>query len=98
MSALLKDAETTADSAAAKEGQSELALKTTDDVDRPMGRVSEADVKGDKKSLNRLLQRTLFLLVKGKDGRWTFPSAEVLKNENFHTVSCNQPRWYCTHH
>jgi len=84
--ALLRDAETPAETAAAKEGQSELALKTRDDVDRPMSRVSEADVQGDQKSLNRLLQRTLFLLVKSKDGRWTFPSAELVKNENIHTV------------
>lgn len=85
--ALLKDAETPSE-ASAKEGQSELALKKSDDVDRPMSRVSEADVQGDQKSLNRLLQRTLFLLVKGKDGRWTFPSANLVKDENFHTVGC----------
>lgn len=86
MEALLKDAEVPAAGEATAEGKAEAGIKAREEVERPVGRASEADKKGDMKSLNRLFQRTLFLLVKGKDGRWSFPSATLLKNENFHTV------------
>ncbi|KAF2675258.1 hypothetical protein BT63DRAFT_436197 [Microthyrium microscopicum] len=43
--------------------------------DAPMPRTTEADKAGDEKSLNRLLQRTLYLLVKDGKGNWRFPSA-----------------------
>ena len=54
-------------------------------VDRPMPRVTEADEKNDTKSLNRALQRTLYLLVKNKDGQWEFPQ-DKLREENLHGV------------
>lgn len=54
-------------------------------VDRPMPRITEADKKGDVKSLNRALQRTLYLLVKNKEGRWEFPQ-DRLKEEHLHGV------------
>ncbi|KAJ9614114.1 hypothetical protein H2200_002250 [Cladophialophora chaetospira] len=46
-------------------------------------RATEADVKGDLRSLERRLQRTLYLLVKtkgsvGKQGDWRFPSGPVV--------------------
>ncbi|KAF1830571.1 50S ribosomal subunit L30 [Decorospora gaudefroyi] len=52
-------------------------------VDKPMPRVTEADRQHDTKSLNRALQRTLYLLVKNKDGQWQFPQ-DRLKEENLH--------------
>lgn len=55
--------------------------------ERPPPRVTEADQKNDTKSLNRALTRTLYLLVKNKDGRWQFPSAQVEGDESLHRVS-----------
>jgi len=83
--ALLKDAAPVATESSSEAQQDASAAR--EELEKPAARVSEADQKSDLKSLNRLLKRTLFLLVKGKDGRWTFPSATLLKNENFHTVS-----------
>ncbi|KAF2270049.1 hypothetical protein CC78DRAFT_485850 [Lojkania enalia] len=56
-------------------------------VERPMPRVTEADKTGDVKSLNRLLQRTLYLLVKNKDGRWAFPEDRLIKKESLHNAA-----------
>jgi large subunit ribosomal protein L46 len=53
---------------------------------RPRPRVTDADRTGDVKSLNRMLQRTLYLLVLGKDGRWGFPMAPLLGKENLKIV------------
>jgi large subunit ribosomal protein L46 len=53
--------------------------------DRPMPRRTEADEKNDTKSLNRALQRTLYLLVKNKEGQWQFPQ-DRLKDEHLHGV------------
>lgn len=55
-------------------------------VERPMPRVTEADRTGDVKSLDRSLQRTLYLLVRGKDGRWVFPTSQLVGRENLHQV------------
>ncbi|KAF2819336.1 hypothetical protein CC86DRAFT_362795 [Ophiobolus disseminans] len=51
--------------------------------DKPTPRRTEADEKNDTKSLNRALQRTLYLLVKNKDGLWQFPE-DRLNEENLH--------------
>ena len=56
-------------------------------VERPMPRITEADKTGDMKSLNRALQKTLYLVVKNGKGFWGFPSAEMAKHESLHTVS-----------
>ena len=64
-------------------------------VERPMPRVTEADRVGDLRSLNRALERTLYLVVKGGEGSmgeeagWRFPTAllERSKKESLHTVS-----------
>lgn len=58
-----------------------------EEFDKPMPRRTEADEKNDTKSLNRALQRTLYLLVKNKEGRWEFPQ-DRLKEENLHGVRC----------
>lgn len=55
-------------------------------VERPAPRVTEADVKNDTKSLNRLLQKSLYLLVKNEDGRWIFPEAPLERKEVLHVV------------
>ena len=89
--ALLRDAE--------KEGRegadSEGAVVKREVVERPMPRVTEADRVGDLRSLNRQLERTLYLVVKGGEGLmgeaagWRFPTAllEKSKHESLHTVS-----------
>ncbi|KAK4694625.1 large subunit ribosomal protein L46, partial [Lecanoromycetidae sp. Uapishka_2] len=56
-----------------------------EEVEKPMPRMTEADREGDLKSLNRSLERTLYLVVKGKEGGWTFPGAVLEKKESLHT-------------
>ncbi|OCK83562.1 50S ribosomal subunit L30 [Lepidopterella palustris CBS 459.81] len=67
----------------------EVAAKAVvaEPVERPMPRVTEADKKGDLRSLDRLLQRTLYLLVKNKDGRWMFPDDQIVGKENLHQAA-----------
>ena len=59
-----------------------------EEIVRPKSRSTEADQNGEKSSLNRLLTRTLYLVVKirGQDGRWTFPENDLLKDESLHRV------------
>lgn len=56
------------------------------DADRPMSRQTAADRAGDATSLDRLLDRTLYLLVRSADGRWVLPSVRLLPRENLHQV------------
>ena len=58
-----------------------------EEVQRPVPRVTEADLSGDKRSLNRCLERTLYLVVHGSRGQWTFPTAGLDRRESLHTVS-----------
>ena len=60
-------------------------------IEKPAGRVTEADEKNDVRSLNRLLMRTLYLVVKKRDkgvdrGGWGFPGCELEREESLHTV------------
>lgn len=54
--------------------------------EKPPSRWTEADEKNDTKSLSRALTRTLYLLVKNKEGKWEFPK-DRLDEENLHGVS-----------
>ena len=90
---LLEDAETTG--AEEESGVVAAAANAAKDereaFERPPPRETEADKKNDTKSLSRALQRTLYLLVKNKEGRWEFPQ-DRLNDENLHGV-----RWIvCT--
>lgn len=82
---LIEDAETTGTEDQAQSGASETTGSRSQKkveqevIERPMSRITEADEKKDVKSLNRLLQRTLYLLVKGKDGQWMFPQDRLQK-------------------
>ncbi|EED22831.1 50S ribosomal subunit L30 [Talaromyces stipitatus ATCC 10500] len=98
---LLRDAElvTTA--------SSEGATTKKVEIERPAFRVTEADKKNDQKSLDRLLQRTLYLLVKTKQGYWKFPSSSVGLNENLRsaaertlseTAGVNMNTWFVGFH
>jgi large subunit ribosomal protein L46 len=88
---LLEDAEQTGAENQAEEGSEQLTVTSTrkkvehEPVERPMPRLTEADLENDVKSLNRALQRTLYLLVQNKDGHWTFPYAK-LEKETLHAV------------
>jgi large subunit ribosomal protein L46 len=55
-------------------------------LERPRERFTDADVKNDVRTLDRKLARTLFLVVKGREG-WKFPTGEVVGRENLHQVS-----------
>ena len=55
-------------------------------VEKPMSRLSAADETGDVTSLNRMGWRTLYMLVKGDQGRWTFPSGRLLPEEHLYPV------------
>lgn len=57
-------------------------------VERPISRVTQADEANDVKSLNRKLDRSLYLLVQNKDGEWRFPEDRVYGRENLHQVRC----------
>ncbi|KAJ5785391.1 uncharacterized protein N7503_010603 [Penicillium pulvis] len=71
---LVQDAESTANATSQDTSKKE-------EIPRPHSRVTEADKKGDYKSLNRLLSRTLYLLVQSKEGYWKFPSSPVEAEE-----------------
>lgn len=78
--ALVQDAESTANATSQDTSKKE-------EIPRPFSRVTEADKKGDYKSLNRLLPRTLYLLVQSNEGQWKFPSSPVQAEETIREVS-----------
>ncbi|KAJ4343618.1 hypothetical protein N0V95_006626 [Ascochyta clinopodiicola] len=82
---LLEDAGTTGaeEESGAVAAAANAAKDEREAFDRPPPRETEADRKNDTKSLSRALQRTLYLLVKNKDGRWEFPQ-DRLNDENLH--------------
>ncbi|KAI4107177.1 MAG: hypothetical protein L6R37_001754 [Teloschistes peruensis] len=91
LEALVRDAEAEVKEGEGEEraerGQQELKKEA---VQRPMPRVTEADRVGDMKSLDRRLERTLYLVVKeGKErgGRWWFPSDVLTGKESLHTAA-----------
>ncbi|KAI6868117.1 50S ribosomal subunit L30 [Hortaea werneckii] len=57
------------------------------EVERPMSRETEADRKNDQRSLNRKLDRALYLMVKNKEGIWRFPEDRVYGRENLHQAA-----------
>jgi large subunit ribosomal protein L46 len=81
LDSLLKDAE-----ARVSDDAEVIAADDVVPVERPVERATEADKKGDVTRLDRQLDRTLYLVVKGKDG-WVFPADVVAKDENLHEVS-----------
>ncbi|KAL8902275.1 MAG: hypothetical protein Q9207_004793 [Kuettlingeria erythrocarpa] len=83
--ALLRDAEVEVKKEMDEEGQEREVKKEL--AVRPMPRVTEADRVGDTRSLDRLLQRTLYLVVKRQDGRWWFPSDGLVGKESLHTAA-----------
>lgn len=85
MEELLKDEENTFKGEKV-EIEVEDAVKEEEKAElRPSPRVTAADIAGDNKSLDRLLQRTLYLLVR-KDDQWSFPTAPLVGKENLKNV------------
>lgn len=71
----------------AKQGEGQRKEVGEGTVPRPAPRMTDADKANDMKSLSRKLDRSLYLLVKSKDGRWRFPEDRVYGRENLHQVS-----------
>lgn len=85
---LLQDAESAANSGMASlDAGAEGKATKKSEVERPMARITDADESGDLKSLNRLLQRTLYLLVCDSKGVWKFPDGGLEGKETVRTVS-----------
>lgn len=64
----------------------EAGAEAEEVVEIPLERRTEADVKKDVRRLDRKLERTLYLVVKNKEGKWIFPSGELVGRENLHQV------------
>ena len=84
MERLLTDAEVEVQE---RDIQGEGKVLKKEQVERPMPRVTEADKASDTKSLNRALQKTVYLVVRNGYGQWGFPSAELARHESLHTVN-----------
>jgi large subunit ribosomal protein L46 len=69
-----------------KDPNASESLVETAPLPRPMPRITEADKAGDEKSLNRQLQKTLYLVVKEADDLWRFPSAVLIGREHLRSV------------
>ncbi|KAM5359442.1 hypothetical protein ACJZ2D_014462 [Fusarium nematophilum] len=76
--ALLKDAE-----ARVSDDAELISPEDVVPVEAPVDRVTEADRKGDVRRLDRQLDRTLYLVVKGEDG-WGFPAGLIPQEQNLH--------------
>lgn len=86
------------DAATGGEGQQQQRRELQKiEVERPMPRLTEADRAGDLTSLNRKLDRSLYLLVKNKDGWWRFPEDRVYGRENLQQVNLPLPLPFPSH-
>lgn len=78
----------------AEDEDGEALLPGQEEPPELMPRVTEADKTNDVTSLNRKLQRNLYLLLLGKDAAgkdvWRFPQATLGKEEVLFEVSCHQ--------
>ncbi|KAI5281538.1 54S ribosomal protein L17 mitochondrial, partial [Ascosphaera aggregata] len=81
--ALVKDAQKGGGAIAEKDGLAGVSAES-DEVPRPLSRVTEADLTKDYRSLDRELQRTVYLLFKIKKGEreyWHLPSVTIVPGE-----------------
>ncbi|KAL8387963.1 hypothetical protein RB595_009547 [Gaeumannomyces hyphopodioides] len=56
-------------------------------AEMPLPRTTQADELNDVRRLDRALDRTLYLVVKGRDGTWQFPSDSMSTEENLHETA-----------
>ncbi|KXS95704.1 hypothetical protein AC578_10766 [Pseudocercospora eumusae] len=103
------DAETGGEAVSGDAKAGEGARKPVGDIviERPCPRITEADRKNDMKSLNRKLDRSLYLLVQDKEGRWRFPQDRIYGRENMNqaaerillqTAGVNMNTWVVGNH
>ena len=59
-------------------------------VEKPLERWTRADKEKDTKRLDRKLERTLYLCVRGDNEGWRFPAGTLVGRENLHQV-CSSP-------
>jgi large subunit ribosomal protein L46 len=89
MDSLLRDAQVRA--VEGKDGKPIEAKEGADgeggQVERPLSVITEADLAGDVRRLDRKLDSTLYLVVKSEGGRWKLPAGELVGRENLHQVS-----------
>lgn len=81
MDSLLKDA-----AARVSDDAEVLAPEDVVPVERPRERLTDADHRNDVQSLERKLDRTLYLVVKGDEG-WGFPADSIPEGENLHQTA-----------
>jgi large subunit ribosomal protein L46 len=83
--ALIRDAESAGPGA---DGEEEgIGERKREAIPRPNSRVTEADRTGDVSSLNRRLDRTLYLLARqGDNRRWRFPESPLMRMESLQQV------------
>jgi large subunit ribosomal protein L46 len=53
---------------------------------KPPPRVTHADATTNERSMDRLLQRSLYLVVKDQSGAWRFPTDTLVGQETLHEV------------
>lgn len=83
------DKETGGEEVSGNEREGEGMRKTVGQqvaIERPHPRLTEADEKNDLRSLNRKLDRSLYLMIRNKEGLWRFPEDRVYGRENLHQV------------
>ncbi|EMC98889.1 hypothetical protein BAUCODRAFT_120182 [Baudoinia panamericana UAMH 10762] len=80
-----KDGQAVTGDARAGEGQRKELQKIV--VEGPMPRITEADRTNDQRSLSRKLDRSLYLLIKNKEGQWRFPEDRIYGRENLHQAA-----------
>ncbi|SMR49033.1 unnamed protein product [Zymoseptoria tritici ST99CH_1E4] len=83
------DEETKGRTVSGKESSSEGVRKPVGEVsiDRPLSRRTKDDEENNTKSLNRRLDRNLYLLVKNKHGHWRFPQDRLYAREGLHQAA-----------
>lgn len=85
--ALVKDAQKSDSTVAENDGMK--SENEEDEIPKPLSRVTEADLKKDYRSLDRELQRTLYLVFKIKKGDkefWHLPSVDIVPGETLKAV------------
>lgn len=81
--ALLRDAEVEVKG----RGEAGEEILKRESLEKLAERITDADRSGDMRSLNRKLERTLYLVVRGKqENDWYLPGHELMKSESLHTV------------
>ncbi|KAF8477430.1 39S mitochondrial ribosomal protein L46-domain-containing protein [Kalaharituber pfeilii] len=64
--------------------EGDMSREIKNSMERPLSRITEADLKNDTKSLDRKQSRTLYLLVRRnrESNAWKFPQVDLVGREN----------------